>query len=356
MLYRILVINPKYEKTKIAVYENEQEIFLKTIYHSSDDLIPYKKVCDQMEFRKRLITTELMNNELMMDFNAIVGVGGLVKPIRSGTYEVSERLKEDLRKGQQGEAACNLGGLIAAEIASSIPGARAFISNPAVVDEMDEIAKITGLPEIPRRSKFHALNQKMAGRKFAKEHNSHYEDLNLIIAHLGRGISIAAHRKGRVVDVNNAIEGSGPFSSERVGTLPAGDLITLCFSGKYTEEELNYKIRHESGLYAHLGTNDANTAERLAADGDKHASLILKAMSYNIAKEIAAVSIALEGVIDGIILTGAIAYNQLITEQIFNYVRHISPVTIYPGENEMLALAENALEILKGEYACLTYQ
>ena len=218
MLYRILVINPKYEKTKIAVYENEQEIFLKTIYHSSDDLIPYKKVCDQMEFRKRLITTELMNNELMMDFNAIVGVGGLVKPIRSGTYEVSERLKEDLRKGQQGEAACNLGGLIAAEIASSIPGARAFISNPAVVDEMDEIAKITGLPEIPRRSKFHALNQKMAGRKFAKEHNSHYEDLNLIIAHLGRGISIAAHRKGRVVDVNNAIEGSGPFSSERVGT------------------------------------------------------------------------------------------------------------------------------------------
>lgn len=356
MLYRILVINPKYEKTKIAVYENEQEIFLKTIYHNADDFIPFKKVCDQLEFRKRLITTELMNNELLMDFNAIVGVGGLVKPIRSGTYEVSERLKEDLRKGLQGEDASNLGGLIAAEIASSIPGARAFISNPAVVDEMDEIAKITGLPEIPRKSKFHALNQKMAGHKFAKEHNSHYEDLNLIIAHLGRGVSVAAHRKGRVVDVNNAMEGSGPFTSERVGNLPAGDLITLCFSGKYTEEELNHKIRFESGLMAHLGVNDANTVERMVIDGDKHASLILKAMSYNIAKEIAAVSIALEGKIDGIILTGAIAYNQSITEQIYHYVKHIASVTIYPGENEMLALAQNALEILKGEYACLTYQ
>ena len=356
MKYRILVINPGSTSTKIAVYENENEIFLKTIRHSADDLIPFKKISDQYEFRKRLILTELMNNEIPVDFNAVVGRGGLLKPIKSGTYEVNERLKEDLRKGVQGEHASNLGGLIASEIASGIPGARAFISDPVVVDELSEIARITGLPEAPKRSMFHALNQKAIGRRYAKEHQQRYEDLNLVIAHMGGGISVAAHKKGKVIDVNNAIDGAGPFSPERAGTIPAGELVTLCFSGKYTEGELRKMLNGKGGLMAHVDSNEAHVVAQMANDGDKKADLVLSAMAYNIAKEIGAMSVVLDGKIDAIILTGGIAYNKFVTERIVEKISFLAPVAIYPGEDEMGALAEYALFIMKGAGSCLIYQ
>ncbi|MFA6779707.1 MAG: butyrate kinase [Paludibacteraceae bacterium] len=354
-MYRILSISPKSTSTKVAVYDDEQEIFMKTIKHNPDDLFPFKKIFEQAEYRKRLIIIELQNNEIEINFNAIIGMGGMLKPIRSGTYEISERLKDDLRKGIQGEHASNLGGLIAADIAATIPGARAFVSDPVVVDEMEDIARITGLPGIQRKSKFHALNQKAAGRKYAKEHQKKYDELNLVICHLGRGISVAAHRKGKVIDVNSSIDGAGPFSPERSGSLPASEIVDLCFDGNHTEEEIRAMINGNGGLMAHLGIKDYNIIEQMAKDGDKKADITLRAMAYNIAKEIGAMSVVLEGKVDAIILTGNLSYNKFIVDHIIKKTGFIATITVYPGENEMSALSENALNILKGEAYCLSY-
>ena len=267
---KVLVINPGSTSTKIAVYRGTESIFLKTLRHSAEQLEQYENIAAQFEFRRECILSELIHADIDIDdFDAVVGRGGLVKPIESGVYEVNEMLKADLRKGILGEHASNLGGLIADDIAKNIPGARAFIADPVVVDELEDVARITGHPDMPRRSVFHALNQKAVAKNFARSIDRRYEDINVIVAHLGGGISIGAHRKGKVIDVNNGLDGYGPFSPERAGTLPTGALIDMCFSGKFTYEEMRKLVNGKGGLVAHLGTNQAHEVEDRALSGDE---------------------------------------------------------------------------------------
>jgi butyrate kinase len=356
-IFRILVLNPGSTSTKIAVYDNEKSVFLKNIKHSNEDLAPFKTIADQYQFRKDVILRELINAEIDIErINAVVGRGGLVKPISSGVYEVNEALKRDLKIGVLGEHASNLGGLIADDIAKSLPDARAFIADPVVVDELDDVARITGCPSMPRRSIFHALNQKAVARLFAHTRGFVYEELNLIVAHMGGGISIGAHRKGKVVDVNNAIDGYGPFSPERAGTLPAGALIKACFSGKHSYEEMMKVVNGKGGLVAHLGTNQAYEVEKRVQAGDKHAELILNAMSYQIAKSIGACAAVLKGKVNGIILTGGIAHDKFVINYIKERVDFIAPVAVYPGEDEMTALMQNGLMALRDQVECKVYE
>jgi butyrate kinase len=287
--------------------------------------------------------------------NAVVGRGGLLKPIEGGTYSVNEVMLEDLKVGILGQHASNLGGIIANEIAKdfSIP---AFIVDPVVVDEMEEIARISGIPEIERVSIFHALNQKAVAKRYANEFNNKYEEINVIVAHMGGGISVGAHKNGRVVDVNNALDGEGPFSPERSGGLPVGDLVKLCFSGKYTYDEIKKMINGKGGFVAHYNTNDARAVSEAMRQGDKKAELLLKAMAYQIAKEIGKCAAVLSGKVEAIILTGGIAYGKEIVELIKERVDFIAPVVVYPGEDELLALAQGGLRVLKGEEVAKEYK
>lgn len=354
---KILAINPGSTSTKIAVYEDEKLLLQKTIRHKAENLIPYNKIIDQYAFRKELILEQLAAASCPMDFDVVIGRGGLLKPIPSGVYEVNDRMKHDLRFATM-EHACNLGGLLADEIASKIPGCKAYIADPVVVDELQDVARITGSPLLPKRSIFHALNQKAVARRYARNIGKQYEDLNLIVAHLGGGISIAAHHKGRVIDVNNALNGSGPFSPERAGTLPALQLVDLCFSGEYTKEQIGKMISGKGGLVAHIGNTDV---QQLVdnAETDKDKALLLEAMIYNITKEIASLPVVFPvdeiRKIDAIILTGGIAYNDHITKQITKRVDFIASVVIYPGEDEMEALAFNAQMAFRGEITIREY-
>lgn len=354
--FKILAINPGSTSTKIAVYKNNKSIFLKNIKHSSDDLKKFSKIADQFEFRKEIILEELKIADIDINkISAIVGRGGLVKPIESGVYEVNERLHEDAKNGIMGEHASNLGALIADDIAKSLPNTKAYIADPVVVDELDEVARIAGHPRFKRVSIFHALNQKAIARIYAKSLDKKYEELNLIVAHLGGGISVGAHLSGRVVDVNNALDGDGPFSPERSGTLPAGQLAKLCFSGEFTYDQVKKMINGQGGLIAHAGTNDAYEVEMKARAGDKNAKLLQDAMAYNIAKLIGSMAVVLKGKVDGILLTGGIAHNTDLVDYIKEMVGFIAPVTVYPGEDEMQALAMNGLMVLKGEILAKQY-
>lgn len=356
-LKKILVVNPGSTSTKIAVFNGHQSCFLKTLRHPADQLARFDNIASQFEFRKELIIKELKDAQIEIDdFNAVVGRGGLVKPIESGVYEVNEALKADLIEGVLGEHASNLGGLIADDIAKSIDGARAFIADPVVVDELEDVARITGHPDMPRRSVFHALNQKAVAKNFAKEIDRDYEDINVIVAHLGGGISVGAHKKGRVIDVNNALDGYGPFSPERAGTLPTGALIDACFSVKYSHNEMRKFVNGKGGLVAHLGTNQAHEVEKKVIEGDEHYTLIHSAMAYQIGKAIGGNAAALKGEVDGIILTGGIAYNKILVDYIKDMVGWIGPIKVYPGEDEMKALADNALCVLSGEVECKIYK
>ncbi|RXQ88063.1 butyrate kinase [Ancylomarina salipaludis] len=347
---RILAINPGSTSTKIAVYQGDKSVFLKNIKHSNEELAQFNSISEQFEFRKDIILKELIDAEILIDFiEAVVGRGGLVKPIESGVYLVDENLKADLRVGVLGEHASNLGGLIADNIAQSLPNAKAYIADPVVVDEMIDVARVSGHPEFERISIFHALNQKAVGRAFASTLDKHYEDLNIIVAHLGGGISVGAHSKGRVIDVNNALDGEGPFSPERSGTLPAGALAKLCFSGKVTLDDLKKMIKGEGGLVAHMGTNDAYEIELKAKAGDEKAKLIQDAMAYQVGKSIGACAASLKGKVDGIILTGGIAHNTDLVNYVKEMVSFIAPIIVYPGEDEMKALAMNGYMVLKGE-------
>lgn len=347
---RILAINPGSTSTKIAVFHGSKELFLKNIKHSSEDLAGFKVITDQYEFRKNIILEELKSAGIdINELKAVVGRGGLVKPIPSGIYEVNEPMKADLRKGLLGQHASNLGGLIADDIAKSIPDAKAYIADPVVVDEMDEIARVAGHPKFERISIFHALNQKAVARAHAKSISRNYDDLNLIVAHLGGGISVGAHLKGKVVDVNNALDGDGPFSPERTGSLPVGQVIKLCFSGEYKIDEIKKMVTGKGGFVAYLDTNDAYKVELAALAGDEKAKLIHDAMAYQVAKEIGAMSAVLKGEVDGIILTGGIAYGKPFVEYVKERVSHISEVFVYPGEDEMRALSSNGLMVLNGE-------
>lgn len=349
MSYKLLVINPGSTSTKIAVYEDKKEIFEETLRHQTEEIQKYPTIADQLDFRKELILEILAKNNFdIKQLNAVVGRGGMLKPIEGGTYEVNATMVEDLRVGVQGPHASNLGGILAREIADSV-GGRAFIVDPVVVDELSEVAKITGHPELPKKSKFHALNQKAVAKRYANENGKNYEDLNLIVVHMGGGVSVGAHKNGRVVDVNNALDGDGPFSPERAGSLPVGDLVKMCYSGKYTQAEVYNKIVGKGGYVAYLGLNDQREVESKIESGDKKAELAYNAFIYQIASAIGEKAVALEGKVDSIILTGGIAYSKRATQDIKNKVSWIAPLTIYAGEDEMLALAEGALRILNGE-------
>lgn len=354
---RILAINPGSTSTKVAVFNNTKSAFLKNIRHSAKDLEGFRHITDQYEFRKKHILDEIRDAGIdVSSIDAVIGRGGLIRPIQSGVYEVNDLMINDLKNGYLGEHASNLGGLIASDIASSIPSARAFIADPVVVDEMQEVARIAGHPHFERRSIFHALNQKAIGRSHAESIDRQYNELNLIIAHLGGGISVGAHLKGRVIDVNNALDGEGPFSPERSGTLPAGSLARLCFEGKYGPDEVREIITGHGGFMAYFGTNDAYEIELRARDGDPKAILLQDAMSYQVGKEIGAMASVLKGKVDAIILTGGIAHNPHLVSYVRDMVAYIAPVFIYPGEDEMRALAMNVLMVLTGKAQIKEYK
>lgn len=349
MAYKLLIINPGSTSTKIGVYEDENPILIETLRHSSDEIGKYATIYDQFKFREEVILSVLKEKGFdIKTLDAVVGRGGMLKPIESGTYAVNEAMLQDLKIGVQGQHASSLGGILANEIAKPL-GIPAFIVDPTVVDELDEVARISGMPELSRISIFHALNQKAVGRRYAKENGKKYEELNLVIAHMGGGISVGAHKHGRVVDVNNALHGDGPFSPERTGGLPVGDLIKLCYSGKYTLEEMLKKINGKGGYVAYLNTNDARKVEEAANAGDKKAQLVEDAMAYQVAKEIGQCAVVLSGKVDAIIITGGIAYGKAVVNYIKEKVQFIAPVVIYPGEDELLALAQGGLRVLKGE-------
>jgi len=352
----ILAINPGSTSTKIGVFVDLNPIFLKNIQHDPAELSRFEKITDQFQYRKDIIAHELNEGAVPESVvKAIVGRGGLLKPIESGVFEVNERMKEDLRNSPMGEHASNLGGLIADAFAQQLDGVKAYIANPVVVDELDDIARISGNPHFTRVSIFHALNQKAVARSHAKFVMRNYEDMNIIVAHLGGGITVGAHRKGRVVDVNNGLDGEGPFSPERSGTLPMGDLVRMCFSGKYSQKEIMKMIKGEGGLVGYLGTNSAYDVEQLVVKGDAHARLIYEAMAYQVAKEIGAMSTVLKGDVDVILITGGVAHSKWFVNQIIERVHKIAPVHVYPGEDEMKALAMNGMRVLRGETVAKIY-
>lgn len=354
--YRILAINPGSTSTKIAIYDNEKEVFETTLRHPNEEIEKYDKITDQYDFRKNVILNVLSENEInLTKLSAVVGRGGLLKPIKGGTYAVNDKMIEDLRVGILGEHASNLGGMIANEIALQL-NIPAFIVDPVVVDEMDDVARLSGMPEIDRTSIFHALNQKAVARRYADEKNVKYESLNLIVAHMGGGISVGAHKEGRVVDVNNALDGEGPFSPERSGGLPVGDLAKMCFSGKYTHADIKKKIKGKGGLVAYLGTNDGREVLAMMESGNENAKLIYQAMAYQVAKEIGSCAAVLKGKVNAIILTGGLAYGELFTSWIKERVSFIADVVIYPGEDEMSALALGGLRVLRNEEVAQIYK
>lgn len=355
MAIKSLIINPGSTSTKIGVFEDETLLFEETLRHPTEEIAKYASIIDQKDFRKDIIVNFLKEKDCdIKSFDVIVGRGGLLKPIPGGTYAVSDALLADLKTGVQGQHASNLGGILAREIGDEI-GAPSYIVDPVVVDELTEVARISGMPELPRRSIFHALNQKAVARRYAKEQGVKYEDLNLIVIHMGGGVSVGAHKKGQIVDVNNILDGEGAFSPERAGTVPVGDLIKLCFSGKYTEKEIYKKICGNGGYNGYLGTNDARDVEKLAKEGNHKAQVVLDAFYYQLAKDAGAMAAVLCGKVDQIILTGGIAYSPLTREKLEERLGFIAPFTVYPGEDELLALAQGALRVMKGEEAAKEY-
>ena len=355
MAYKLLIINPGSTSTKIGVYSDEKEVLVETLRHSSDEIAKYDSIFEQKGFRKEVIMNVLKENNIDLNsLDAIVGRGGMLRPIPGGTYEVTDKLLEDLKVGVSGQHASNLGGILAKEIANEV-GIRAFIVDPVVVDELQDVARISGIPELPRRSIFHALNQKAVAKRYAKENGSKYDDLNLVVVHMGGGVSVAAHRGGLVVDVNNTLDGDGPFSPERSGSVPVGDLVKLCFSGKYTQSEIYSKIVGKGGYVAYLNTNDARDVLKAREEGNEYASLIFDAFIYQICKAIGEMSTVLNGKVNQIILTGGIAYSPIVVNAIKEKVQWISDLTIYPGEDELLALAQGAIRVLNGEEEAREY-
>ena len=351
-----LIINPGSTSTKIAVFDGETVMFEETLRHTVEELAPYEKVIDEFEFRKDIIVKTLKENNLAIEtLSAVVGRGGLLKSIAGGTYEINNRMLSDLRTGLQGQHASNLGAILANEIAKTV-NIPSFIVDPVVVDEMEPLARLTGHPKFERKSIFHALNQKAVGRKAAEKLGKPYHEVNMIIAHLGGGISVGAHKKGKVIDVNNALDGEGPYSPERSGTLPTGDMAKLSFSGKTTLEEVKKMIKGNGGLTAYLGTNSAKIVSEMCSEGDQNARLIYEGMAYQTAKEIAADAAVLEGCVDAVVITGGIAYDSTFVSWIKERVKFIAPVMVFPGEDELRALAEGGLRVLKGEEEAKIYE
>ena len=352
---RILVINPGSTSTKVAVYKDERPVLLRNIRHTAEELQQYPTSFDQLPLRQSKIVQTLEEEGIPFEFDAIVGRGGLTHPIPAGVYRVNEKMLHDTRTAVR-QHVCNLGCHIAAALAADLDNCSAFIADPVIVDEMCPEARICGSPSMKRSSVWHALNQRATARRHALAIGRRYEELDLIVAHLGGGITIGVHHHGRTIDVNNGLDGEGPFSPERAGTLPSADLIRMCFSGEYTEEELLRFVGGKAGLVAWLGTSDTREILDRIEAGDEKAKLIMDAMIYHIAKGIAAQAAVLCGRYDAILITGGLAHADYITSRLRERVSFIAPVHIYPGENEMEALAENALAVLRNQREVLEYQ
>lgn len=348
MAIKSLIINPGSTSTKIGVFEDETLVFDETLRHSTEEIAQYETIVDQKDFRKNIILTFLEEKGVdIKDFGMVVGRGGMLKPIPGGTYPVTDELLADLKVGVSGQHASNLGGILAREIADEI-GVPSYIVDPVVVDELIPEARISGVPELPRVSIFHALNQKAVARRYAAEVGKKYEDLNLIVVHMGGGVSVGPHKNGRVIDINNALDGDGAFSPERAGAVPVGPLVKMCFSGKYTEKEVYKKLVGNGGFNAYCGTNDMRDVEKMVSAGDANADLIRKAFIMQMSKDIGSMAAVLEGKVDQIVVTGGIAYDNVVVQGLKDHCEWIAPFTVYPGEDELLALVQGGLRVLTG--------
>lgn len=355
MSIKSLIINPGSTSTKIGVFEDETLLFEETLRHSTEEIASYASIVDQKDFRKNIILNLLDSKNFDINsLNVVVGRGGMLKPIPGGTYPVSDSLLEDLKIGVQGQHASNLGGILAKEIGDSI-GVPSYIVDPTVVDELEDVARYSGVPELPRISVFHALNQKAVAKRYAKEIGKDYDSLNLIVVHMGGGVSVGAHKQGRVVDVFNALDGDGAFSPERAGAVPSGALIKMCYSGKYTEAEAYKKICGNGGFNAYLGTNDMRDVEKMASEGNKEAAMVRGAFIHQVAKDIGSMACVLNGKVDQIIATGGIAYDKGVIAGLKEKCEWMAPFTVYPGEDELLALAQGAIRVLNGEETAKEY-
>ncbi len=349
MSVKSLIINPGSTSTKIGVFEDETLLFEETLRHTTEEIGRYGAIVEQKDFRKKIITDLLESRNFdIKSLNVVVGRGGMLKPIPGGTYAVTDALLEDLKKGVQGQHASNLGGILAREIGDSI-GVPSYIVDPVVVDELMPIARYSGVPELPRVSIFHALNQKAVAKRYAKESGKPYESLRLIVVHMGGGVSVGAHENGQEVDVFNALDGDGAFSPERAGGVPSGALIKMCFSGQYTEKEVYGKVVGKGGFNAYLGTNDMREVTKRANEGDALAAESKQAFLLQVAKDIGSMACVLNGKVDQIIVTGGIAYGADVVNALKERAEWIAPFTVYPGEDELLALAQGALRVLSGE-------
>jgi butyrate kinase len=360
-MHRVLAINPGSTSTKVAVYEDETPLFVQTLRHQAGELAPFVHIADQYAFRRDAVLRLLDEQGVAIEtLGAVVGRGGILRPVPSGTFRVNERMLHEMNHPVGREHASNLGSIIAHEIASQV-GVPAFIVDPVSVDEFEPLARVSGWPEIERRSLSHALNLKATARRAALDLGRPYATLNLVGVHLGGGISVSAHRQGKMVDVNQALDGTGPFSPERAGGLPVGDVVRMCYGvPPYEGWDLSYedmfkRIAGRGGLVAHLGTNDATEVERRIQAGDQHALQIFEAMAYQIAKEIGLMATVLAGEVDAIYLTGGLAYSQRLIDWIVERTSWIAPILVYPGEDEMLALAQGALRVLRDQEAALEY-
>lgn len=354
-MYRILVINPGSTSTKVAVLEDDSPMWEQEIVHSREELARFRRIADQYSFRRDTVLDALAQAGLTpQDLDAVVGRGGMLRPVASGTYRVNERMLHDSWELHEREHPANLGAVIAYEIASAV-GIPALMVDPVSVDEFESLARVAGLPNIERRSMSHALNLKSAARKAAATLGQPYDQINLVVAHLGGGISVSAHRRGAMVDVNQALDGTGPFAPERAGGLPVGDVLRMAYSGQYTYAELFTLISRRGGLFAHLGTNDAREVERRIAAGDEHARLIYEAMAYQIAKEIGLMATVVKGDVQAVVLTGGLAHSELLLAWIKERVEWIAPVLVFPGQEEMLSMAQGAVRVLQGEEQAKEY-
>ena len=355
MAVKSLIINPGSTSTKIGVFEDETLLFEETLRHSTEEISQYATIFDQKDFRKKIITDLLKEKNFDINsLNMIVGRGGMLKPIPGGTYAVTDDLLEDLKVGVQGQHASNLGGILAREIGDSI-GVPSYIVDPVVVDELAPVARYSGMAEIPRGSIFHALNQKAVAKRYAAEIGKTYESLRLVVVHMGGGVSVGAHEDGKVVDVFSAFDGDGAFSPERAGGVPCGALVKLCFSGKYTEKEIYSKLIGKGGFNAYCGTNDMRDVEKMVQDGDQKAEEVREAFITQVAKDMGAMACVLKGKVDQIVVTGGIAYDKVVVAGLKEKAGWIAPMTVYPGEDELLALVQGGLRVLRGEEELKVY-
>lgn len=355
-IFRVLSINPGSTSTKIAIYDNESQTFEHTLRHTNEEIEQFGSVIEQYEFRKNVIVEALKENGYeTSSLHAVVGRGGLLKPVEGGTYSVNDKMIADLKLGERGQHASNLGAIIAKEIAGEI-NVNAYIVDPVVVDEMEELARLSGLNGFERLSRFHALNQKAVARRISEKLGKAYSETNLIVAHMGGGVTVGAHKEGRIIDVNDGLCGEGPFSPERVGGMPVDHVIKLCFSGKHSEAEIRKMMVGKGGFVSYLGTSDGREVSAMVEKGDEKARLVYEAMAYQVAKEIASNAAVLCGKVDAIILTGGLAYDKMLVSWITDRVKFIAPVEVVPGEDEMIALTQGVLRVLNGEESPREYK